>query len=119
MRDTTTITPEERAKLISHVNSGYMTISGEGLKRALAALEKADARAEKAEAMVDWLADKLETNVACPRGDLDLECPFGTSPGSERCAAITYSLPNKEAWGYCWKEAARRAVADAERGVKA
>ena len=43
MNDTTTITPEERAKLISHINSGYMTISGEGLKRALAALEQAEA----------------------------------------------------------------------------
>ena len=76
---------------------------------------QAEARAEKAEAMVDWLADKLETAVACPRGDIDLECPFGTSPGSEKCAAIIDPLPNKEVWGNCWKEAARRAV-DAGEG---
>lgn len=77
-------------------------------------LGEAEANVARLTKMVDWLADKLETAVACPRGDLDLECPFGTSPGSEKCAAIIDHLPNKEVWGHCWKEAARRAVASGE-----
>lgn len=66
MSDTTTLTPEERAELIAHVNSGYMTISGEGLKRALAALEQAEARAERAESAQLALCDiALELGCAC------------------------------------------------------
>ena len=57
---TTTITPEERAALIAHVNSGYMDISGEGLKKALKALEQAEARAEKAESDKAALEEDLE-----------------------------------------------------------
>lgn len=59
----------------------------------------------------DWLADKLETDVSCPLGDMELECPFDTSPGSETCATIMDSIPSGEVWGHCWKEAARKAVA--------
>lgn len=55
-----TITPEERAALIAHVNSGYMDISGEGLKKALKALEQAEARAEKAESDKAALEEDLE-----------------------------------------------------------
>ena len=123
MSDTTTLTPEERAELIAHVNSGYMTISGEGLKRALAALEQAEARvvqgktraetlrkrlmeqveytktilarAEKAEAMADWLAGQLH-GLGPKYGDVI--CP------QEKCHATSDCID-------CWKEAARKAVA--------
>lgn len=79
--------------------------------------EQAEARADKAEAdvsrlneMIDWLAEKLETRDGCPYGDLDLECPFCASPGSEACAKIIDAIPNGEIWTYCWKEAARKSV---------
>ena len=79
------------------------------------ALESAEANVARLNKMVDWLADKLETAISCPRGDMELECPFDTSPGSETCATIMDSIPSGEVWGHCWKEAARKAV-DAGEG---
>lgn len=77
------------------------------LKKRIADAEAQVARLNK---MVDWLADKLETSDGCPYGDLDLECPFCASPGSEACAKIIDAIPNGEIWTYCWKEAARKSV---------
>ena len=88
MSDTTTITPEERAKLISHVNSGYMTISGEGLKRALEALEQAEARAENAEkelagadAEVTELRDELEDSRGTEKDAPNILCAIARLVG--------------------------------------
>ena len=93
MNDTITITPEERAKLIAHVNSGYMTISGEGLKRALAALEQAEANVARLTKMVDWLA----------------------SHTADICASVYQDSYDLHWWTDCeWKEAAREAVAAGE-----
>ena len=85
---TTTITPEERAKLIAHVNSGYMTISGEGLKRALAALEQAEARAEKAEkelagadAEIAELRDELEDSRGTEKDAPNVLCAIARLVG--------------------------------------
>ena len=101
MSDTTTITPEERAELIAHVNSGYMTISGEGLKRALVALEQAEAESARLRAERDWLAE----NIADRPCAYD-SCPFGlhrpTGPDDDDCDKTR---------AQCWKEAASRAVA--------
>ena len=109
MRDTTTITPEERAKLISHVNSGYMTMSGEGLKRALEALEQAEARAEKAEAMVDWLAEKCAMHCRDKDRD-DILC------SDDACDISSITCFGASACD--WKEAARRAVAAGEEACQ-
>ena len=96
MSDTTTITPEERAKLISHVNSGYMTISGEGLKRALEALEQAEARAENAEkelagadAEITELRDELEDSRGTEKDAPNVLCAIARLVGVyEHCQEI-------------------------------
>lgn len=72
--------------------------------------QTSEAQVARLNKMVDWLADKLETSDGCPYGDLDLECPFCASPGSEACAKIIDAIPNGEIWTYCWKEAARKSV---------
>lgn len=92
----TTITPEERAKLISHVNSGYMTISGEGLKRALEALEQAEARAENAEkelagadAEITELRDELEDSRGTEKDAPNVLCAIARLVGVyEHCQEI-------------------------------
>ena len=92
----TTITPEERAKLISHVNSGYMTISGEGLKRALEALEQAEARAEKAEkelagadAEITELRDELEDSRGTEKDAPNILCAIARLVGVyEHCQEL-------------------------------
>ena len=113
-----TITPEERVKLLAHVNSGYMTISGEGLKKALDALESAEARAEKAEAQVerltkerDWLAKSLAED-GCPY--LAFWSDFGSDMRPDWCICTDTADDGFDCTGdpkECWlKEAARKAV---------
>ena len=102
MSDTTTITPEERARWLSEAQPKnidyYEPIDFELDKRIrnlIGALEQAEARAEKSEAdntrltkMVDWLANQLD-------------CPSEFTNCAVDCAE-------------CRKEAARRAVAAGE-----
>lgn len=66
------------------------------------------ARAEKAEAMVDWLADKMADTLSTDEDGRDvLTCPSRTlRPVGHNCDNITCQQ--------CWKEAARRAVAAGE-----
>ena len=132
MSDTTTLTPEERAELIAHVNSGYMTISGEGLKRALAALEQAEARAERAESaqlhLCQWLSDiAVELGCACDNEAMLLaahEIKACAEKAEAENARLRERLEPQERLHSVMKEArnqmntARRAVADADSEVK-
>ena len=110
MSDTTTITPEERVRLRSILSErGNPQVEDRIILRLLNTAEQAEDRAEKAEAenarlnkMVDWLAGQLH-GFGPKYGDVI--CP------QEKCHATRDCID-------CWKEAARRAVADAEREVK-
>ena len=69
-----------------------------------AKIEQAEARAERAEAMVDWLAEKCAMHCRDKNTD-DSQCSISNC-GPVHC---------RHASADQWKEAARLAVADAER----
>lgn len=92
MSDTTnTITPEERAR--AKENSDALTAAYMSGK--YDGLKEAESNVARLTKMVDWLA-----------GQHDVICP------QEKCHATGGCID-------CWKEAARRAVADAESEVDA
>ena len=111
MSDTITITPEERAEWRNRLtllkreveNKGFRHGCAEMALRLLNVLEQAEARAEKAEAMVDWLA------VRCA-----IHCR-DKWPGSVECNVEDCTIgPCIRASSDKWAEAASRAVATGE-----
>lgn len=113
MSDMTMIMPEERAKWLERLTSKFSCFNAElsGFTLRLldileiteAKLAEAEARAEKAEAMVDWLAGKCAMHCHDMSRD-DIMCTVDT------CDILTC----RGASGHEWKESASRAVADSE-----
>lgn len=102
MSDTTTITPDERRMWASVATARINAVTPERqceitaqerLVKALKSLEQAEANVARLTKMVDWLADKL------------IDCPQVFTNCALDCAE-------------CRKEAASRAVADADSEVK-
>lgn len=128
MSDTTTITPEERARLREQADKSYLlpldedevpSVGFDGLTddriayiaaacnsvpRLLNALEAAEAESARLRAERDWLAEN-----AVDRPCAYDSCPFGlhrpTGPDDDDCDKTR---------AQCWTKAARRAVAAGE-----
>lgn len=144
MSDTITITPEERARLRAIAAKPNHLSHREGIHAALNnllnALEQSEARAERAESaqlhLCQWLSDiAVELGCACDNEAM-LLAVHGLKARTEKAEVNVARLTKEFNWmaHVCstqlsngeaqagdvekWKEAARRAVDDAESEVK-
>lgn len=112
MSDTTTITPEERARLRAyaagcnvepHLHSYLCHIEPDTVLRLLTALEAAEAENARLRAERDWLAENVEGRPC----DYD-SCPFGLP----RPTGPDYGCGKTHV--QCWQKALTSAVAAGE-----